>query len=47
VPVKVPVVAPLAWLDTLQSEDVKVHSPIGAVWSDARVPLNDTVQLLP
>ena len=47
VPVKVPVVAPLAWLDTLQSEDAKVHSPIGAVWRDARVPLNDTVQVLP
>ena len=47
VPVNVPVVRPLAWLDTLQLEDTKVHSPIGAIWSDARVPLNDTVQLLP
>ncbi len=47
VPVKVPVVLPLPWLDTLQSEDARLQSPIGAIWSDVRLPLNDTVQLPP
>ena len=47
VPVKVPVVMPLAWLDTLQLVDARVQSPIGAIWSDIRLPLNDTVQPLP
>ena len=47
VPVNVPVVRPLAWLDTLQLEEVRLQAPIGAIWSDARLPLNDTVQVLP
>ena len=47
VPVKLPVLIPFAWLETLQSDDTRLQSPIGAIWSDARLPLNETVQPLP